>query len=122
VGDVVAALPYAVAAWILLIGCYGIATSRNFIHVIVCLSLVQSSTYLLLLLVGWSGHATAPVFGDVQPGVRVVDPVVQALTLTDIVVGAAVTALLLALTIQLAKRQGSIDPDRIRSLEEDLEE
>lgn len=120
--DVLAALPYAVAAWVLLIGCYGIATSRNFIHIIVCLSLVQSSTYLLLLLVGWSGHATAPVFGDVQPGVRVVDPVVQALTLTDIVVGAAVTALLLALTIQLAKRLGTIDPDRIRSLEEELEE
>jgi multicomponent Na+:H+ antiporter subunit C len=120
--DILAALPYAVAAWVLLAGCYGIATSRSFIHSIVCLSLVQSSTYLLLLLVGWSGHGTAPVFGDGQPGVRVVDPVVQALTLTDIVVGAAVTALLLALTIQLAKRLGTIDPDRIRSLEEDLEE
>jgi multicomponent Na+:H+ antiporter subunit C len=62
------------------------------------------------------------LLGSVQPGVRVVDAVVQALTLTDIVVGAAVTALLLALTIQLAKRLGTIDPDRIRSLEEDLEE
>jgi multicomponent Na+:H+ antiporter subunit C len=120
--DVLRVLPYAVAAWILLIGCYGIATSRNFIHVVVCLSLVQSSTYLLLLMVGWSDDATAPVFGDVSTDARVVDPVVQALTLTDIVVGGAVTALLLALTIQLAKRQGSIDPDLIRSLEEDLEE
>jgi multicomponent Na+:H+ antiporter subunit C len=120
--DVLHVLPYAVAAWVLLVGCYGIATSRNFIHIVVCLSLVQSSTYLLLLLVGWSGHATAPVFGDVPPGARVVDPIVQALTLTDIVVGAAVTALLLALTIQLAKRLGTIDPDRIRSLEEDLEQ
>jgi multicomponent Na+:H+ antiporter subunit C len=121
-GDVLRVLPYAVAAWILLIGCYGIATSRNFIHAIVCLSLVQSSTYLLLLMVGWSDSATAPVFGDISTHVRVVDPVVQALTLTDIVVGGAVTALLLALTVQLAKRQGSIDPERIRSLEEDLEE
>jgi multicomponent Na+:H+ antiporter subunit C len=120
--DALTALPYAVAAWVLLVGCYGIATSRSFIHSIVCLSLVQSSTYLLLLLVGWSGRATAPVFGDVQPGARVVDPLVQALTLTDIVVGAAVTALLLALTIQLAKRLGTVDPDRIRSLEEELEE
>jgi multicomponent Na+:H+ antiporter subunit C len=120
--SVLTALPYAVAAWVLLAGCYGIATSRSFIHSVVCLSLVQSSTYLLLLLVGWSGRATAPVFADVKPGVRVVDPLVQALTLTDIVVGAAVTALLLALTIQLAKRLGTIDPDRIRSLEEDLEE
>ena len=121
-GDVLRVLPYAVAAWVLLVGCYGIATSRSFIHVVVCLSLVQSSTYLLLLMIGWSQDATAPVFADVSTHARVVDPVVQALTLTDIVVGGAVTALLLALTIQLAKRQGSIDPERIRSLEEDLEE
>jgi multicomponent Na+:H+ antiporter subunit C len=120
--DLFRVLPYAVAAWVLLIGCYGIATSRSFIHVVVCLSLVQSSTYLLLLMVGWSDDATAPVFADVSTHARVVDPVVQALTLTDIVVGGAVTALLLALTIQLAKRQGSVDPERIRSIEEELEE
>ena len=120
--DVLRVLPYAVAAWILLVGCFGIAISRSFIHVVGCLSLVQSSTYLLLLMVGWRHDATAPVFADVSTHARVVDPVVQALTLTDIVVGGAVTALLLALTIQLAKRQGSIDPERIRSLEEDLEE
>jgi multicomponent Na+:H+ antiporter subunit C len=120
--DLFRVLPYAVAAWVLLIGCYGIATSRRFIHVVVCLSLVQSSTYLLLLMVGWSDDATAPVFADVSTHARVVDPVVQALTLTDIVVGGAVTALLLALTIQLAKRQGSVDPERIRSIEEELEE
>jgi multicomponent Na+:H+ antiporter subunit C len=120
--DVVRVLPYAVAAWILLVGCYGIATSRSFIHVVGCLSLIQSSTYLLLLMIGWKHDATAPVFADVPTDVRVVDPVVQALTLTDIVVGGAVTALLLALTIQLVKRQGSIDPEQIRSLEEDLEE
>jgi multicomponent Na+:H+ antiporter subunit C len=121
-GEVLDALPYAVAAWVLLVGCYGIATSRSFIHAVVCLSLVQSSTYLLLLMIGWSHDATAPVFADVSTHARVVDPVVQALTLTDIVVGGAVTALLLALTIQLAKSQRSIDPDRLRSLEEELEE
>jgi multicomponent Na+:H+ antiporter subunit C len=117
--DLLGAAPYAAAGWVLLIGCYGIATSRHFVHVVACLSVVQSATYLLLLLVGWSGHATAPVFGDVAPGVRVVDPVVQALTLTDIVVGAAVTALLLSLTVQLAKRLGTVDPEHIRSLEDD---
>jgi len=122
VSDVLGVLPYVVAAWILLIGCYGIATSRSFIHVVACLSVVQSSTYLLLLLIGWQTNGTAPVFADIEPGVPVVDPVVQALTLTDIVVGGAVTALLLALTVQLAKRQGSIDPEQIRSLEEELEE
>jgi multicomponent Na+:H+ antiporter subunit C len=111
-------LPYVVAGWLFLVGCYGIATSHDYVHAVVCLSLVQSSTYLILLAVGWSRHATAPVFGDLPVHSRVVDPVVQAMTLTDVVVGAAVTALLLALTIQLVKQHGTLDPDEVRSLEE----
>jgi multicomponent Na+:H+ antiporter subunit C len=45
-------LPYAVATWIFIVGLYGIATSRNLIHMIICLSVVQSSTYVLLLSIG----------------------------------------------------------------------
>ena len=113
VADVVGVLPYLVAAWILLIGCYGIATSRSFIHAVVCLSLVQSSTYLLLLMIGWSHDATAPVFADVSTHAHVVDPVVQALTLTDIVVSVAVLGLILALALDAHRLSGSVDPDEI---------
>ncbi|HET8561355.1 MAG TPA: cation:proton antiporter subunit C [Marmoricola sp.] len=115
-------LPYAVAGWILLVGCIGIVISNNYVHAVVCVGLVQSATYLLLLAIGWSPHATAPVFGDVSTRAKVVDPVVQAMTLTDVVVGATVTALLLALTIQLVKRHGTLDPDEVRSLESDQQE
>jgi multicomponent Na+:H+ antiporter subunit C len=43
-----------------------------------------------------------------------VDPVVQALTLTDIVVAVAVFALVLALGIEIWKRSGTVDPDELR--------
>jgi multicomponent Na+:H+ antiporter subunit C len=43
-----------------------------------------------------------------------VDPVVQALTLTDVVVGATVVALLLAIVVQAHKRSGSLDPKDLR--------
>jgi multicomponent Na+:H+ antiporter subunit C len=105
-------LPYAVAAWLLVIGLYGIITSRNLIHLIVCLSIVQSSTYVLLLSIGYRVGGVAPYFEDVPPTVQAVDPVVQALTLVDIVVGATVTGLLLALAVQAHKRTGTLDPDR----------
>jgi multicomponent Na+:H+ antiporter subunit C len=39
----------------------------------------------------------------------------QALALTDVVVGAAVTALLLALVVQVHKRAGTLDPDELRA-------
>lgn len=115
-------LPYAVAFWVFLVACYGLATTRNLVHAVVCLTVAQSATYLLLLTIGYLKGGTAPVFSDIDPDTRVVDPVVQAMTLTDVVVGATAAALLLALVIQVAKRHGTIDPDRLRSLEEDSEE
>jgi len=110
-------LPYLVAAWLFLIGLYGIVTSRNLIHAVTCLAVVQSSTYVLLLAIGYRRGATAPIFFDVPQGTRAVDPVVGALTLTDIVVGATVTALLLALVVQVHKRFGTLDPDELHRLE-----
>lgn len=109
-------LPYLTAGWIFLIGVYGIATSRDLIHAVGCLAVTQSSTYVLLLSVGYEDGATAPVFSDVPVTTPVVDPVVQALALTDVVVGATVTALLLALVVQTAKRHGTIDPDELSAL------
>jgi multicomponent Na+:H+ antiporter subunit C len=109
-------LPYAVAAWLFVIGLYGIVTSRHLVHLTVCLSVVQSSTYVLLLSIGYRTGAGAPIFADVPPGTPAVDPIVQALTLTDIVVGATVMALLLALAAQVHKRRGSLDPRQLRPM------
>ena len=109
-------LPYAVAAYLLVIGLYGMATSRNLIHMVVCLSVVQSSTYVVLLSIGFRLNATAPIFVDIPVGTRSVDPIVQALTLTDVVIGVTVSALLLALAVQTHKRSGTLDPNGLTSL------
>ena len=109
---------YLVAGWLILVGAFGIARSRNLIHSVVCLSISQSGTYVLLLTVGFQSQATPPVFGSPpsKPNLSVVDPVVQAMALTDIVVSATVTALLLALVIQIHKRHVTVDPDELKAL------
>jgi multicomponent Na+:H+ antiporter subunit C len=107
---------YAVAAWILVVGLYGVVTSRNLIHLIICLTVVQSAGYIVLLSIGYKQDGVPPVFADVPPSSRAVDPVVQALTLTDIVVGTTVTALLLAVAVQAHKRFGTLDPEELRPL------
>lgn len=107
-------LPYAVVAYVAAIGLYGVVTSRNLVHLVICLSVMQSSSYLLLLSIGYQKNASAPIFADVPLGPRAVDPVVQALTLTDVVVGTTVTALLLALAVQAHKRYGTADPSELR--------
>lgn len=108
-------LPYLLAAWIFLVGLYGIVTSRNFVHLVICLAVAQSSTYVLLLAVGYRNGKKAPIFTSGVPRkLGAVDPVVQALTLTDVVVGVTVAALLLALVVEIWKRAGTLDPDQLR--------
>jgi multicomponent Na+:H+ antiporter subunit C len=109
-------LPYLLAVWIFLFGLYGVVSSRNLIHVVVCVSVCQSSTYVLLLAIGYRKGGTAPVFGDIPTSRKVVDPVVQSLTLTDIVVAVAISALLLAVAIKAYERHGSLDPAEIVDL------
>jgi multicomponent Na+:H+ antiporter subunit C len=109
-------LPYALSIWIFLAGLYGVVTSRNLIHLAVCLNVMQSSTYVLLLSIGYLNRGTAPIFADVPRGTRAVDPVVQALALTDVVVSVTVLALLLALAIQVQKHSDTLDPDELRAM------
>ena len=109
-------LPYAVAAWLFAVGLYGLASSRNLIHLVGCLSVCQSATYVLLLGLGYRWDSIAPIFYDHPPGTPAVDPVMQALVLTDIVVGATLSALLLVLTVQVFKRAGTLDPEQLKPM------
>ena len=107
---------YFVSIWVLLWGLYGIVSSKNLVHQCICVALVQSSTYILLLAVGYRVGGTAPFFADVPPGTSVVDPIVQSLMLTDVVVEATVMALLLAMVVKAHEIADTIDPEELRVL------
>jgi multicomponent Na+:H+ antiporter subunit C len=116
VSAVVEVAPYVVALWLLLVGLYGMATSRHLVHLVLSLSVAHSSVWVLLLAVGREGGGTPPILDDEAGGASIADPVVQALSVTDIVVGAAVTSLLLAFTVQIRKHAGTVDPSELRGL------
>jgi multicomponent Na+:H+ antiporter subunit C len=107
---------YAAAAWMFVIGLYGVVASQNLVRTVLSLTVVQSSTYLVLLGVGYRHAAKAPIVADIPKSSRLVDPVVQVLVLTDVVIEATVLALLLALVVQAHKRFGSVDPAELRVL------
>ena len=109
-------LLYAIAAWICCVGLYGAIVSRNLIHLAICLTVTQSSTYVLLLAIGYVKGGGPPIFKGVELGTTAVDPVVQALTLTDIVVSVTVIALILALALDIADEAGTVDPDAIAEM------
>ena len=106
------ALAYAVAGLAAARRPRGHRPSRNLIELVVCLTVCQSSTYVLPLAIGFRDGAAAPdPQRNSRPVPETVDPVVQAMTLTDVVVEATVTALLLALAVLLHRRFGTLDPD-----------
>ena len=109
--------PFVVAGLLFVAGLYGVVTSRDFIHLAVCLTVMQSSTYVALLGVGYVRGGTAPITKDLPKGARPVDPVVQALTLTDVVVSVVVVALILALAIQAHRHSGTLNPERLREMQ-----
>ena len=106
--------PYFIAAWVFLCGLYGIARSRHLVHTVICMTILQTSTYILLLAIGFRKGGYAPIFADISPGVVTVDSVVQALMLTDVVVEATVVALLLAMVVKAYDKGGTTSPDDLR--------
>ena len=108
--------PYFVAAWLFFCGLYGLVSSKHLVHAVVCLAVLQSSTYILLLGIGYRVGGAAPIFTEITPGALTVDPVVQALMLTDVVVEAVVVALLLAMVVKAHEKSGTVSPDELSSL------
>ena len=109
-------LAYDIAVWIFFVGLYGIVTSRHWVHLIMSLAVLQSSSYVLLLALGYRSGAGAPIFAKTSAASPSVDPVVQALMLTDVVVEVTVIAVLLALAVQSHERHGTADPHASRLL------
>ena len=112
---------YLSAILLVLIGLYGVLLHRNMLRIVLSLSLMEGGTFLLLVTQGYRLHATAPILApsgrEIVPGItHVVDPIVQALTLTSIVIGVATLALALALIIQLARHYRTVDVRRLHEL------
>lgn len=110
-------LPFLVSAWLFMWGLYGIVTSRHLVHLTMCLALLQTATYVLLVGVSFRQGGVAPILTpQTRAHEAVVEPVMHALMLTDVVVEATVMALVLALAVQVHEKLGTADPSRMRMM------
>ncbi len=92
---------------VVLIGFYGLATSKNIIKSVFCVTIIESGIILLFLNLGnFQGGGIPILNGEAD---AIVDPLPQALMITTIVIGSTVTALSLMLCIKLFHRYGSIE-------------
>lgn len=91
----------------ILIGIYGLATSKNIIKSIICLQLTESAVILLFLNFSASEDGAIPILpGQID---LMVDPLPQALMITTIVIGASITALALMFSIKLFHYYGTLN-------------
>jgi multicomponent Na+:H+ antiporter subunit C len=115
---------YLAAVLLFCLGLYTILTRRNLIKIVMGLSLIEGSTYLLLLSLAYRQGSTAPVLVTPPAGQRpaqlaggnVADPVLQNFCLTAIVIGVAVTGVFLAVVVRIAQHYRSLDADHIRAM------
>lgn len=87
---------------------------RNMIKKIIGLNIMDTAVYLFLAAKGFIEGRKAPIVVDgVQDVEAYINPIPSGLVLTGIVVSVSVTAVMLALTIRLYRRYGSLDVDEI---------
>jgi multisubunit Na+/H+ antiporter MnhC subunit len=71
---------------------------------------------LFFILLGYKQAGRAPIYSPGQEITNMVDPLPQALVLTAIVIGLAVTALVVAMAVRIYEKYGSFDISKIRRL------
>lgn len=98
----------AVGALLVIIGLWGLLTRRNLIKMILGFSIMDTGTHLIIVGLGYRKGATAPILDSFTTGgTSFVDPIPSALVLTAIVIGLAVTALMLAYAVRLYGSRGT---------------
>jgi multicomponent Na+:H+ antiporter subunit C len=100
---------------LMLIGLWGMFSHRNILRIIIGVSLLDTGIHIVMVAIGYVARGTAPIIDKSLPldeaAQRAVDPVPSALVVTAIVIGLAVTAVMLAYAIRLYQSKGTLSID-----------
>ncbi|MCD6447678.1 MAG: NADH-quinone oxidoreductase subunit K [Thermoplasmata archaeon] len=115
-------IPFYTVVALILIGLYAMLFKRNLIKIAIGLTILESGVNLFLITLGYRKEGVAPIYTNLPSGIDVPDkmvlPVPQALTLTSIVIGVAVLALVLSITMMIYRHYGTLDSRKVRRLKE----
>ncbi|MBC7080918.1 MAG: NADH-quinone oxidoreductase subunit K [Thermoplasmatales archaeon] len=118
-------IPFLTVVALIAIGMYAVVFRRNLMKIAIGITIIESGVNLFLITLGYREGGIAPIFTNLPPDItpadipeKMVMPVPQALTLTSIVIGVAVLALILAFIIKIYKEYGTLDAKEVRRLRE----
>ena len=112
-------IPYIAVVVLILLGLFALVFKRNLIKMVIGITLIESGVNLFLITLGYRKDSIAPIYTSQPAGFNIMAlPVPQALTLTSIVIGVAVLALMLSLIIHIYRHYGSLNVEKVRGLKE----
>jgi len=97
---------------------YGLITSKNAIKSIVFIVLMETAAIMFFLSIGYSRGLLPPIGGNLQNIDGVADPLTQALMITAIIIGIAVTAINIIMLITLCRKLKSTNWDALKEQSE----
>jgi len=110
-------IPYIAVVGLILIGLAAVIFKRNLIKIVIGITIIESGVNLFLITLAFREDSIAPIYRGT--GFRLMSlPVPHALTLTSIVIGVAVLALMLTLIIHIYRHYKTLDAGKIGREEE----
>ncbi|MCX5778036.1 MAG: cation:proton antiporter subunit C [Elusimicrobia bacterium] len=97
------------------IGLYAVIVKRNIVKIIIGIAVMGYAVNLLMIMIGYRADGTIPL-ASYGAGMVTVDPLMQAVVLTTIVIGLSMTVFLVALALRLYATYNTIDVAEIREL------
>jgi multicomponent Na+:H+ antiporter subunit C len=103
------------------LGLYCVMTKTDLIKIVIGINIMESALVLFLVRLAMSPGDQAPIRqGDLafHPAAAFADPIPHALTLTQIVINAAVTAIMLGFVVKIYQAYHTIDLAEIRRMKD----
>lgn len=111
---------YLMTLLLFVLGLYCLIAKKHLIKKIIGIMIIEYSTNLFLILVGYRKGGIPPILFEGMDGrefaMRSVDPLPQALVLTNIVIGLSVLALLVTISLYLYEKYKTFDTSEISRL------
>jgi len=107
----------AIGATLIVIGAWGMLTQRNMLKMVIGFSIIDTGVHVMIVAIGYVTGGAAPILdGEVPTGAPFVDPIPSALVLTAIVIGLAVTALMLTYVVRLSRTKGTLEVSEYKEM------
>jgi multicomponent Na+:H+ antiporter subunit C len=101
-------------------GIFAMLTRKNLIRIVIGFSIADTGTHIIIVSLGYLRGRTAPIIDRAVNAAdavqKVVDPIPSALVLTAIVIGLAVTAVMLSFIVEMYRKNRSLSIDDYQEL------